>query len=113
MRVADLDGDALDLAVARAAGLKPYPRSRGEHIWYCGPEYYVKEDYKPSTNWACGGPIIEREGIGLLPDVSGWEAGLIGKTNPCDDLVTANGPTPLIAAMRAFVIAKLGAEITE
>lgn len=57
-----------------------------------------------STNWAQGGPIIEREGIsvGCMRDYGfdGWEAGF--NSPHCQ------GPTALIAAMRFYVADKLG-----
>ncbi len=71
--------------------------------------------YAPSENWAQGGPIVEREEIGLrrnAPCAKGceWEA---------SPSITAKGaggkwgygPTPLIAAMRCFVASKLGDEV--
>jgi len=62
------------------------------------------EDYTPSTDWAQGGPIIERE-IARLKDLGdeGWEA--------CGYGFTAIGPTPLIASMRCFIISKLGDDV--
>jgi hypothetical protein len=69
----------------------------------------------PSTDWAQGGPIIEREGIGLLrvgdrlPHQQ-WDA---GETDELPDTLWAvvSGPTPLIAAMRCYVASKLGDNI--
>ena len=59
--------------------------------------------YDYSTNWSQGGPIIERESIDLMKvGVTQWRA-------DCGPAVT--GPTPLIAAMRAFVTKKFGVEI--
>lgn len=60
--------------------------------------------FSPSTNWTHGGPIIEREKIDLkcLPTKQG---GFIWRT------ACADGPTPLIAAMRCYVASKLGDDI--
>jgi hypothetical protein len=55
--------------------------------------------YSPSTDWAQGGPIIEREGIALAKDGHQWMAMM---EEPFF------GPTPLIAAMRCYVASKLG-----
>jgi hypothetical protein len=96
--------------------------------------------YKPSSNWAHGGPIIERERIMILSyvnndeyawDESGnnailtvpprWWASLAGQgdyngldgwveVRPNDD-DTGVGPTPLIAAMRAYVSSVYGDEV--
>jgi hypothetical protein len=63
--------------------------------------------FNPSTNWAQGGPIIEKEGIRLHRSHTGdWWAG--AESEPHKPI---SGPTPLIAAMRCFCCAKLGDEI--
>jgi Protein of unknown function (DUF2591) len=68
--------------------------------------------FHPSTNWAHGGPIIEREFIEtrlFSDDGSLWYARLGAKPFPLDAQMT--GPTPLIAAMRCYVAFKLGDEV--
>lgn len=60
-----------------------------------------------STNWAQGGPIVERENISVmwsLDDV--WHA-----CTGFSALGHSLGPTPLIAAMRCYVASKLGDEV--
>ena len=108
-KTADLIGPALDWAVAKCEG-KIY-----------GYKHQLVDDcrdvipYTPSSDWSQGGPIIEREELGLkrnAPCSQGreWEA---------SPSITAKGaggkwgygPTPLIAAMRCFVSSKLGDEI--
>jgi hypothetical protein len=64
---------------------------------FCGRVGYAW-DY--STNWAKGGPIIEREGIALLPPQLAEMPGYEGR-----------GETLLIAAMRCYVASKLGDEV--
>jgi hypothetical protein len=60
--------------------------------------------WHPSTNWAQGGPIIEREEIDTVKmGVEQWR-GRIEGGNP----VSGYGPTILIAAMRCYVASKLG-----
>ena len=65
-----------------------------------------------TSNWAEGGPIIEREEIGIkrnapCSDGRQWEAsGSI--TAKGAGYQFAYGPTPLIAAMRCYVASKLG-----
>lgn len=56
-----------------------------------------------SSSWADGGPIIERERITISDALNSWVAGYKGT-------LTSFGPTPLIAAMRCLVTAKLGHE---
>ena len=56
------------------------------------------------TNWAQGGPILEREGISIYRMTSDWSAAY----NPSG--ATQDGPTPLIAVMRCYLTSKLGDE---
>jgi hypothetical protein len=93
----ELTGAALDWAVAKAEG-------------YTGAalESRTGEWYTPSTYWAQGGPIIEREWIDLhCVNDSLWEA----ECPAPGGLAMQNGPTPLIAAMRCRVASKLGDEV--
>lgn len=76
-----------------------------------------------STNWAQGGPIVEREKIGVwwathIVDDEGTEWGNYWYAEPgmtdenADKHYTCmTGPTPLIAAMRCYVASKLGDEV--
>lgn len=95
VKVSELAGVALDWAVNKAEG-----RSR---LLGC---------YSPSTDWATGGPIIERERINLMhaqPGSINTSMG-IGCTATVNDAYF-DGPTPLIAAMRCYVTSKLGDEV--
>ena len=97
MKVNELSGAALDWAVAKCEGLSH--RLHG-HVPY-------------STDWAQGGPIIEREWIELTlntdPGGGEWVAQIADDVP--DGYHSASGPTPLIAAMRCYVTFKLGDEI--
>ena len=54
-----------------------------------------------SSDWLWCGPLIEREGIALLPREEGdWSA-------TCEDGAW-HGHTPLVAAMRCFVASRMG-----
>ncbi len=79
LKTSELTGAALDWAVAQA-------NING------AIEFYGSPDFHPSTNWAQGGPIIERERIEVRPyDGEEWIA--------TDNLTNHTiGPTPLIAA---------------
>ena len=116
IKTADLTGPALDWAVAKC---------EKEELSQASLSFQIKEygclqrpyfgSWKPSSSWAQGGLIIEREELGLkrnAPCSQGreWEA---------SPSITAKGaggkwgygPTPLIAAMRGFVASRLGAEV--
>lgn len=99
MRVAELEGALLDYWVAKAEGLIVDGIRHGGVVIGTTPDRYV---YHPSTNWAHGGPIIERN----LPAI-GWNGyGLSFKPS-------INGSTPLIAAMRSYVASKYGDEVPD
>ena len=103
MKTSELTGAALDWAVAKCEGIGLGPR--GFVVYYDNGE---PASWHPSTNWAQGGPIIEREWIDLhCVNDSLWEA----ECPACCGLAMQNGPTPLVAAMRCYVASKLGEEV--
>ena len=113
MKTRELSGAARDWAVAKCVGMRVYV---GHNHTMTGPEIRDAElvdmnvdgntRYAPSTDWAQGGPIIERGLIVISPDPQhGWRA------NPYMDLTEFYGPTPLVAAMRCYVASKLGGEV--
>lgn len=94
MKTAELTGAALDWAV-----------------WACekpDDEFlHQRRKCRPySTDWAQGGPIIEREGISLeySAQPEKWCACIMADQE-------VFGPTALIAAMRCYVASKLGNKI--
>ena len=94
MKPSELTGTALDWVVAKAIG---------EYKPVAVPSY--------STDWAQGGPIIERERITLIhPRWDGWTAHKYDDRVE-DESYTLDGPTPLIAAMRCYVASKLGDDV--
>ena len=72
--------------------------------------------YLPSLNWAQGGPIIEREGIDLFTarnqdgQAARWIA-YITNSETSYGYFSADGTTPLEAAMRCYCCATLGDEV--
>lgn len=115
-RVAELDELMLDRAVALAAGLTVYMRHPAG--WVTRNVNGTDTQWQPSRSWHQAGPIIESTGIDLEwapnngcswyePDGDMWCA--LAPTR--DGLNRFTGATPLIAAMRAYVAAKLGDEI--
>ena len=67
--------------------------------------------FSPSTNWAQGGPIIERGKIDVIADPNGkdvWMGQLYLNWGRYEAFAT----TPLIAAMRCYVASKLGDDVS-
>ena len=81
-------------------------------IDYEGTAYDVWRNFRSechySTDWKEGGPIIEREKIGLTysDSIPCWYA-----TSQQGKRFLRLGDTPLIAAMRCYVASKLGDEV--
>jgi len=101
MKTSALIGPALDWAVAKCEGYNPFVVDK--NAAYYSPDHGSLVYALFSTNWSQGGPIIERESIYIM------KVGLTQWRADCGPAVT--GPTPLIAAMRAFVTKKFGDEI--
>jgi hypothetical protein len=107
MKVADLEGVALDWAVAKAMGLTPTLHLNPFGYWVL-----PNIDGSYSTEWALGGPIIEREGMLVGPSAGHrpvgvqWTALRMGVLEA--ETHRHKGPTPLIAAMRCYVASKMG-----
>jgi len=138
-----LEGAELDAAVAKLLGLAPnietppgFRDGKIAVIYTGAPDYgplfrgekgHGATRWSPSTDWAQGGPLIERDQIFLDPPhdthahggpnagwhrTHGWSATVSARTrrypNHADPALPGcvgrgAGPTPLIAAMRAFV----------
>lgn len=115
-KTAELQGAALEWAVATALGEKPYlrlhPGIKPQLIWL---NDFSTARY--STDWAMGGPIIDRmfvEGA----QMGSWmpNTGHEDKNSACWAVLGYrklyyHGPTSLVAAMRCFVASKLGDEV--
>ena len=110
MKTSELIGPALDWAVAKCE----CPAIHLDHFLAMHENYrYDSGTFAYSTDWSQSGPIIDRLGgfqlkiwLESIPK-SRCEAHI---HNYEGDWV-AFGPTPLIAAMRAYVASKLGDEI--
>jgi hypothetical protein len=113
MKTSELQGAALDWAVAKCEG-----RNIELHMFW---EYRTHNNmFHYSTEWFQGGPIIEREGIELLCNttaeeakrfIEGTHADWRAAKRPINRNVRSFGPTPLIASMRCYVASKLGDEV--
>ena len=103
----ELTGAALDWAVAKCEGIELtngcYNRLLVDGRMSRGQEMLAP--YNPSTDWAQGGPIIEREKTAIKENGYGHWFAKVGAGK------WMHGPTPLIAAMRCYVASKLGDDI--
>lgn len=111
-KTSELTGDALDWAVAKALEMHVWPTRGGWFTFDSDAYSEYRNDYnddklqsfRPSTNWAQGGWIIERERISVLTCCGEWQADI-------DEGVRYYGKTPLVAAMRCYVTSKLSDEV--
>ena len=118
-----LTGVVLDWAVAKCEGLDLFESEGWVYLFESeGWDYYQENGkrvpYRPSTKWEQGGPIIEREGIEVLCNLTLAQAKAFKQANPdwfaCRKQRRSDhfhSLTPLIAAMRCYVTSKLGTEI--
>lgn len=96
VKTSDLTGASLDWAVAKCEG--------GDMVNF--KHQYAAKCYQYSSDWAQGGPIIEREFIESHTYSENDDGIVTWRANDFMD-----GPTPLIAAMRCFVALQLGDEV--
>lgn len=122
IKVSEATERQLDWLAARIEGLELHCNAlldgQIKQGWWVSGYYMDPNNWVPlsllnySTDWARGGPIIEREGInlgtqrnepGFKPHIDYlWHAQLDQR------VYVGYGPTPLIAAMRCYVASKLG-----
>lgn len=128
-RVAELEGALLDAAVAKAEGVRAVveralitiSNEDGSldrvlvdedrcHRLYRSHDGTEKGGFwlNYSGKWELGGPIIQRERIGLAPQEGGGWNGYLFDDVARLMVLDCDGPTPLIAAMRAYVASKFG-----
>jgi hypothetical protein len=113
VKTSEAKDQVLNYLVAKCEGkTKLYQIRRGDSrvIDTDHPEYfeqYKRQHDEYSTDWAQGGPIIEREGFKYT--LHGNDE-FVGRMNG-EDYNEPDGPTPLVAAMRCYVASKLGDEV--
>lgn len=104
---AELTGIDLDVAVAVAEGHIVRLVGDGQWMeqWPAGHWHWIRH---PSAVWVDGGPIIEREGIEIscMGAEHGWQAAVNPDATAEWLIPWHDGPTPLVAAMRAFIASK-------
>jgi hypothetical protein len=117
VQTSQLTGEALAWSVAKAEGLTVFiadpqygnPYRVMVHFKRDGKYLPQQERFKPQTDWSQGGPLIEKFGVSLdcIAPLNSWEAFVWGGPLACDGFHD-EAETPLIAACRAIVAAKLG-----
>lgn len=116
VKTSEASGKTLNWMVAKGEGKDTHCEVHAGNVLY-GTVASGFVQYRPSTNWAQGGPIIEREEICLkrqMPCSVGYEWNAWSWTKPVPkggSSAGGSGPTPLIAAMRCYVTSKLGHEV--
>jgi hypothetical protein len=115
MKTNELEGKALDWAVAMAEGAKPERPHDGQvsfgsaHL-LCGSDQergFHAPFYSPSTNWNQGGSLIEPNRISLMLRHDGWWIACVYNINDEAEYMQLSD-CPLEAAMRCLVASKLG-----
>lgn len=108
MKTSELTGAALDWAVAKCEYVGTPPMYVMDGVWA-----YEGCRYNPSTDWALGGPIIEREKV-CVAWLSKQDLGMEPEhycVAHIDGIYCRYGQTPLIAATRCYVASKLGDDV--
>ena len=112
VKTSELTGTALDWAVAKCEYDNrrynygsPCFNQNTKRIYETESLRQIGVNFAPSSDWKQGGPIIEREFIGLTysESVPCWYA-----TSQKGRRFLRLGDTPLVAAMRCYVASKLG-----
>ena len=115
MKTSELTGVLLDWAVAKCEGRGiEFDDPSDPWLTRDGISDQPLHSYTPSTEWAQGGPIIERGGMSMRyseKDARGAWYAVLGPNRFLSPDHEGSGPTPLIAAMRCYVASKLGDEI--
>ena len=116
IKVSEASGAVLDWMVAKCMGFSYEAYESNRKKWKAGT--YRPAHWMPSTDWAQGGPIIERENlcVGRKQQADTNYCEVNDPAVDCWARTTAGGylsygPTPLIAAMRCYVSSKLGEEV--
>ena len=112
IKTEDLQGAALDWAVAKCEGFDALGyENRRNKVLHRRDDAQPRQ-YTPSTDWAQAGPIIERESISINMTCQSGNFAWSATCSPSEiEECGEYGSTPVIAAMRCFVVSKLGEQI--
>jgi len=117
VKTAELEGKALDWAVAMSEGATNFYFDTVSCWWFTldgrdrvlSSGWSEKQNYCPSTDWRYGGPLIDKYKVDLFPtDPVMPKAVITPDLSEPHFYFRQFGPTPLIAAMRCLCAAKLG-----
>ena len=124
IKVSEASGAVLDWMVAKCEGYQAEGRvflygEPSKHVRIanqCGMEHTHHYSFEAlfSTDWAQGGPIIERAGISLTQQAHEpglWWASFCGALDFGQHNNAQYATTPLIAAMRCYVSSRLGDDV--
>ena len=103
IKVSEATNPQLNWLVAKARGIKVKQGPNG--ILYTIDQHTLTV-YSPTTNWSQGGPLIDLWKVDVVHQgqhPEPWHAAV-----RCE---TGNGPTPLIAVIRAHVTSDMGEEV--
>lgn len=107
-----LSGTRLDYWVAQAEGLGPEIKEESSDGPVVVHKVGVRVRFHPSGLWQDGGPIIERERIMVAWNKDHWIAGVADFVDEREGRIV-QGPTALVAAMRAYVLSRFGDRVEE
>ncbi|MGY1448756.1 phage protein NinX family protein [Pseudomonas chlororaphis] len=108
VKTADLVGPALDWAVAKAEGIRQHTPEGLKHVYWYSGDRCIGTHWQPSTSWSQGGPLIEAYKLDLGAPMENQANGPWNANTEWGHPKGMAGPTPLVAACRAIVAAKLG-----
>lgn len=105
----ELSPQAIDYWVAKARAVEVTRDRQSGVLMYDPGHGFAPRRFSPTIYWSQGGPIIDEAHIDLNWDTEGnqlWAASM-------EPDILAHGNTALEAAMRVYVIAKLGEQLGE
>lgn len=119
VKTSELEGAALDWAVAQADGFPvQYSKRLGVHVQKtmqvsADPSYIrMGSRYQPSTDWSQGGPLIDKYQIEFRYVSDEIVRAVLATGAAFIPTPFGTGQTHLIAACRAIVAAKLGETVS-
>lgn len=115
VKTSELIGPALDWVVAQAIGNPAHMQEDGDGTVVHG----YSAVWSPSTDWSQGGPLIEKYQVATIPEAHDGRTGTecsekwyaVIYYDGGEQYTAERCDSPLIAACRAIVAAKLGDQV--